>query len=501
MSSIVQSKYDRHFRTDHLMADLKGRSVRGGAVTLTAQAVKFVLQTGSTMVLARLLTPADFGLIAMVSAFTGFVGLFKDLGLSMATIQRPEITHAQVSTLFWINVALSALLALIAAALAPAVAWFYGEPQLTWITIAIAGTFIFGGLSAQHTALLRRQMRFKALASIEIASLAAGVAVAITLALLTRNYWALVAMTAAQAATTAAMSFAVSGWVPGKPQKRAGTRTMVAFGGNLTGASIFNFVRETSPLVVIGYLFGASPLAMYERAYRLLILPLKQMTPPIAAVAIPALCRVNTDKQRTQRAIRQLLRYGSAFSVPASAIGVLLAPEIIFVMLGEHWRSAATLLALLSPLAATQVISSIAIWVLTSSGQSHALMRFSVVNALIAFASIIAGTPFGIQGVALSFSAVGVLIRTPMLYHYVTRYTSITWSDLLSESLPFVIVGASFTSSALVVRFKFFDFDTPSALLALCIPLTLASCWVPLLLARRIPQELTLLRSTIRSRP
>src|SRR5687768_196555 len=103
----LASERDRHFRTDHLMADLKGRSIRGGVVTLSAQAVKFCLQLGSTAVLARLLTPADFGLIAMVAAFVGFVELFKDLGLSVATIQRAEITHQQVSTLFWINVALS----------------------------------------------------------------------------------------------------------------------------------------------------------------------------------------------------------------------------------------------------------------------------------------------------------------------------------------------------------------------------------------------------------
>jgi hypothetical protein len=126
---------DRYFRTDHLLGDLKARSMRGGAVTLSAQAVKFVLQLGSTAVLARLLTPADFGLVAMVAAFTGFISLFKDLGLSMATVQRVEITQAQVSTLFWINVALSVLLMVIAAALAPAVAWFYGDQRLTGIML------------------------------------------------------------------------------------------------------------------------------------------------------------------------------------------------------------------------------------------------------------------------------------------------------------------------------------------------------------------------------
>ncbi len=148
------------FDTEYLKADLKGRSVRGGAVTMAAQGIKFFLQIGSTVVLARLLTPEDFGLIAMVTAVTGFVMMFKDMGLSMATVQRAEIDHAQISTLFWINVVLSLAFMLLTATLAPAIAWFYSEPRLTWITLALAGAFIFSGFTVQHQALLRRQMNF-----------------------------------------------------------------------------------------------------------------------------------------------------------------------------------------------------------------------------------------------------------------------------------------------------------------------------------------------------
>ena len=116
------------FDTDHLKTDLKGRSVRGVAVTMLGQGSRFVIQTASAMVLARLLVPADFGLIAMVTALTGFAVLFKDLGLSMATIQKAEITHEQISMLFWVNVAVSGLITMITAALAPAIAWFYNKP-------------------------------------------------------------------------------------------------------------------------------------------------------------------------------------------------------------------------------------------------------------------------------------------------------------------------------------------------------------------------------------
>ena len=136
---------NRHFRTDHLKDDLAGRSARGGAVTLSAQVLKFVISTAATIVLARMLTPQDYGLIGMVTGVTGFVAMFKDAGLSMATIQRERITEAQVSTLFWLNVALSTLLMLMVMALAPGLATFYREPRLLWPTMALAITFIMGG--------------------------------------------------------------------------------------------------------------------------------------------------------------------------------------------------------------------------------------------------------------------------------------------------------------------------------------------------------------------
>ncbi|HPT99091.1 MAG TPA: oligosaccharide flippase family protein, partial [Armatimonadota bacterium] len=150
--------------------------MRGGATVFASQAVLQCLSIGSSMVLARLLAPSDFGLLAMVTAVTGFAAIFRDMGLSMSTVQRQTITHAQVSTLFWINVAVGCGLALVLSAAAPLVAKFYGRPELLTITLAIAPTFVFSSLGIQHGALLRRQMRFAAVASVQIASTSIGIA-------------------------------------------------------------------------------------------------------------------------------------------------------------------------------------------------------------------------------------------------------------------------------------------------------------------------------------
>src|SRR5438445_2246586 len=163
---------DHHFRTDHLRADLGTRSARGGVVTLAAQVCKFVLSTLSAIVLARLLTPQDYGLIGMVAIIVGFLGMFQYLGLSTATVKWSELNHEQVSTLFWMNVGLSAAIMLLTIAAAPLAAWFYKEPRLVGITIGYSIAVLVTGLAIQHEAILIRQMRFAITAAIEISAIA-----------------------------------------------------------------------------------------------------------------------------------------------------------------------------------------------------------------------------------------------------------------------------------------------------------------------------------------
>lgn len=159
---------DRHLRVDHLKADLTGRSLRGGAVMAIAQGVKLVAQISAVALLARLLPPNAFGLVAMVAALFALLELFKDLGLTAATIQRPEISHAEVSTLFWINVAFGAAIFVILYGAAPLVADFYSRPELIDVTRVLGAGFLLSGCTAQHVAILRRQMRFAAVSTAEV---------------------------------------------------------------------------------------------------------------------------------------------------------------------------------------------------------------------------------------------------------------------------------------------------------------------------------------------
>jgi PST family polysaccharide transporter len=372
-----KSAHNRHFRTDHLMSDLKGRSIRGGAVTLSSQALKFILNAGSTAVLARLLTPADFGLIAMVAAFTGFVALFRDLGLSTATVQRVEITHDQVSTLFWINVAMSVVLMLVAAALAPAIAWFYGEPRLTWIMLAIAATFPFGGLSAQHTALMRRQMRFTSLATVEVVSLVVGIAVAVVMAWRGLSYWSLVAMGAASGATTMVMCWLLSGWRPDLPRRGSGVMPMLTFGGGLTGFNILNYFTRNADNVIIGFALGSGPLGIYSKAYNLLMMPIRQFNAPIGAVMQPAPSRLQHDPVRYQRAYLRAVSMLAFVGMPLVAFLFVAADDVVRVFLGPGWDGAVPVFRLLAPAALLGTINVAPGWLCTTLGRSRVQVNWA----------------------------------------------------------------------------------------------------------------------------
>src|SRR5215471_15533717 len=182
---------DHYLSTEHLRSSLGQRAARGGAFTLISQVVTFVISLGATAVMARLLTPQDYGLIGMVAVFTNFVSMFKDLGLSTATIQKDQITRDQISTLFWLNVALGAGVMAVSAALSPIVAWFYGDRRLLAITIVTSLGLLISGLAVQHEALLKRQMRFLVLSVISLLSVIVGYIVGITFAWFRFSYWAL----------------------------------------------------------------------------------------------------------------------------------------------------------------------------------------------------------------------------------------------------------------------------------------------------------------------
>ena len=445
-----ESPSDGFFSTDYLKQDLRARSIRGGSVTLLAQGCRFVLQMASTILLARLLTPADFGLVAMVTAITGFVELFMDLGLSMATIQRAQITHAQVTTLFWINLALGTSLMALTAALAPAVAWFYEEPRLLPVTIALATGFVLGGLGAQHQALLRRHMRFASLASVDVSANLAGAVAAVAAALAGLGVWSLVVQRLVASLCTSVGLWIASRWRPGFTFRWSAVRPMLALGGHLTGFNTINYFARNADNVLIGRWWGPGPLGLYARAYQLLLLPLQQINSPISSVAIPALSRLQGEPDRFRSFYLQVLSLIASITMPLVVLMTVLSDEIVALVLGPQWEGAALLFRLFAGAVIVQPACSTAGWLYVATGRTDRMLRWGLAYSALILLSFFAGLPYGAAGVASCYSAAMLLQAVPCLW-FAVRGTRITLRDIGVSLAPPTLSAFTAGAAALAI--------------------------------------------------
>ena len=425
----------QHIRTDHLLPNLKRHTISGGAVTLSAQAAKLGINLASTAILARLLTPRDFGLVAMVTAVTGFLAMFRHAGLGTPTVQREHITHAQVSNLFWINLGVSGLCAAILAGLAPAMAWFYRDSRITYITLALSSTFLIGGFRVQHLALLKRQMRFKAIALIEVGSMAIGVVVGVVMALLHCRYWSLVGLTLAMEIASFLLTGLVSRWRPQLPSRDSGIRPLVTFGMQQTaGNFLFSLARGCDNLL-IGRFYGPAAVGIYSRGAVLVTQPMQQFLLPMDAVFLPTLSRMQSQPERYRYTFLQLYEAIAMTVFFLASLLLALATPATLVLLGPKWEQVSAIVAGFTFTAIQLPMSNAANWLLTSQGRGKDIFRVTSINGFVTLASFLVGLPFGPLGVAIAFSATGLLVRLPILYYVAGRRGPVTTSDLWTRFL------------------------------------------------------------------
>ncbi|HEV2329070.1 MAG TPA: oligosaccharide flippase family protein [Verrucomicrobiae bacterium] len=465
----VDGANDMHFRTDHLLDNLKNRTVSGGFVTVTSQAIQFFLVLGSTMILARLLTPRDFGLVAMVSTLTGFLWVFRDAGLSIATVQRDGITHAQVSNLFWVNVVVSGMVGLLVAASAPLLAWFFHEPRLMPITFALSSVFLLTGLAVQHTALLSRQMRFKTIAVIQIGSVLAGVLVGVGTAWLNFGYWSLVWMNLTTNIVALLLTWSASGWRPQLFKRHSGTRSLLNLGANLTAGTFIYTLAFRLDGLLIGRVWGAASLGLYSRASAMLSKPLGQFIAPIEAVVIPAFSRLQTQPERYRQNFIPLYEGMALAGFFFTGMFFALARPLTLVVLGPKWENAAVIFAALSFASLQIPLGQCATWLINSQGRGKDAFSASWINAIVVAISFIIGLPFGAAGVAIGYSAGALLIQLPIYYWIVGRSGPVRTRDLWIGFVKHLPVWGVVTLTALLALKAVPNFSS-LAQLAVCIP-------------------------------
>jgi O-antigen/teichoic acid export membrane protein len=402
---------------DDFVTSLGTSAARGAGVTLVAQAVRFCLQIVSLVVMARLLTPADFGLVAMVTAVIGVAEIIRDFGLSSAAIQAKTLSDAERSNLFWVNVGIGTICATFTLLASPLIVDIYGTPQLHKIILSLGWMFIVSGANTQFRAELSRSLRFKALALTDIAAQAAGIVVAIAAALAGAGYWSIVFQQIVTSLMTCAMNIGQCKWKPGRYQRAVPLGRFFRFGGSLLGMQALGYATNNVDNVAIGSYWGAEPLGLYGRGYQLLIVPLNQLANALTQVVLPVLSRVQSDDATYDRYVHRLqlmccYLFGTGFAVAAGLSGPLVA-----LMFGPQWTGVAPIFAILAIGGMFRGFAQVSYWMCLSRGLTGLQLRLYLVMRPVMIALILGGLPWGPVGVAAGHS----------LAFFVDWFVSLLW--------------------------------------------------------------------------
>jgi O-antigen/teichoic acid export membrane protein len=427
-------------------AEFKRISVRGGAASIFGQGFGAALQIGTTIFLARLLSPTDYGLQGMVLSLTNFLFLFKDAGLSTPTVQSQNLTHEQASGLFWINISVGVALTILVAAMGPVLAIFYKEPRLLWLTVASSLVFLFNGAAIQHHALLERSMRFTTNMQVGLVSSVIGTVVAIVMAALGFRYWALIAQNICIPLVDAVAVWIAMPWIPGRPRRTSEIRTMLRFGGTVTLNSLVVYFAYNTEKILLGRFWGAAALGLYGRAYQLANLPVQQLINAIGGVAFPVLARMQNDLPRLRRSYLKFYSVVVSMIVPVVISCVVFADEIVHTILGPKWSGVASVLRLLAPTALVFAVVNPTSWVLRATGQFARSLKIAFLIAPVVILGILAGLRHGPPGVALGYSAAMVLLSAPLVAwakHGTGIATADYWNCLKRPLAAGVLGGAA----------------------------------------------------------
>ncbi len=421
--------------------------MQGVALSLLAQCVRFALQFLSQILLARLLVPADFGLVAMAVPVLTLAQIIGELGLAQAVIQRPALTGADMSLLFWLSILANAGMALLMLATAPAVALFYAEPRLTAVLDAFAGLLVLNGIAAQHMALMARHMQFARMAIIDVACLLAAVTAAIVSALEGLGYWSLVAMQASNIAVIALLASMLSGWRPSLPARAGGVRSMLAFGAHLTGYNLVNYAGSNLDSVLIGAVSGSVQLGFYDRSMKLIVTPLWQLSMPLARVATGLLSRLQAAPAEYRRAYLAMLRGLLVATAPGFACGALMAGTLIPALLGPQWVDAAPVVALLCISAILVPFGISASWLFVSQARVQAQLKWACVRTGFSLAALVTGLHWGVIGVAAAYAVMSPLVQGCMVWG-AARHGPVRLQDIAAGTYPILLSTAIGTTVA-----------------------------------------------------
>ena len=414
-------------------ASLGDRAARGSSIVLASQALKAFLQFVSLILLARLLTPSDFGLVAMVTSVIGIADLLRDFGLSSAAIQSKTLSKDERTNLFWANCAFGGLCTALVSAAAPLIALVYGRSDLVPITLAMAWVFLLSGINTQFRADLTRSMRYTSLAMSDVVSQAAALGIAIVLALTGFGVWAIIVQQISSALLGLLINIASTRWVPGWPRREVSLRRFFRFGSSLFATQALTFLTKNVDNIALGIVSGPHQLGFYSRAYQLLMAPLNQINAPMTGVALPVLSRVQDDDERFQRYLSRAQLVACYLTASVFAVSAGVAEPLVQLLFGPVWHPVAGIFAVLAIGGIFRSIQQIAFWTYLARDRTAAQLRMILVTRPLMILMILAGLPWGPLGVAVGHSVAYFLFWLVSTVH-VGRVTGVDSGMLIRNA-------------------------------------------------------------------
>lgn len=419
-----------------------GDAARGGIIAFGGQVTRLVLQLLGTAIMSRLIAPEDFGLIAMAVTVTGFVGLFTDMGLSVATIQRTEVSQPLVSTLFFVNIGVGLVLMVAALIAAPFAALLYNDPRVTLIVFGMAVAIPLGAAVAQHDALLARAMRWMPLQLIALASQAVGLVVGVLLAWKAdAGVWALVAQMLVAGVVTLILTWIVCDWRPSRVDNWRDARAELSFGANVTGFTFLNFFHRQFDNVLIGWRWGAVEIGYYARAYNLLTLPIGLINGSLSSSAIPILAKCKDNPERWNAAYLRLSTVTAFLGCGLCAVLFVVGDPLVNIVLGPGWNEVSAIFRALAISSIFGTASNSCGWIFISLGRTRQYFYWSLFGCPLYALSFVIGLPWKAEGVATAY-AICAFALTPLYYYYAVRQTTMSYRTLARWIVPVLVSAA-----------------------------------------------------------
>jgi O-antigen/teichoic acid export membrane protein len=396
--------------------NLKERTLQGIAWSVITRIASQVIQFGVSVVLARLLFPADFGLVGMVGVFTGFAAVFIDFGIGSAIVQRPDLDERQVRAAFTATLVVGAVTTLLIAAGAPLIAAFYHRDELVVLTRVSALGFLLSSIGVVPRAMLMRGLQIKRLMLLDLAVLVASSACSVALALSGAGVWTVVVGSLVVAAGQSFLPVLFGPWKVGFAIDLRHLRPLMAVSLNLLGFNVINYWSRNVDNLLIGRLLGETSLGLYTRAYTLMLLPITQVTGVLSSSMMPMLSRVSHDRARSKNLFLRALGMIALVGFPMMLGLAAVAGPFVRAVYGPKWLELVPLLRLLAIVGALQMLTSPTGWIFVAQGRTDIMLRWGLAACSAIIVAICVGAYIGSAlSVAIAYFVINLVLFAPCL--------------------------------------------------------------------------------------